>query len=188
MLLMGLRNRNDDRIWTEFCARYQPLLVAFGQRLGLVLQDAQDAAQETLLAFVNAYREGKYDRQKGRLRTWLSGIARHKIRDIRRRRAREPGLAYGGAGQIDVGEIADEGVNEIWEAEWKRAIANACMEQVRNQFEPTTIRAFELFVLNDWPADEVASVLGTSRNAVFLAKRRVLSRMREIHAQLEENW
>ena len=70
-LLAGLRDRSNDACWSEFFGRYQPLLVGFGHKLGLSETDAQDAAQETLMAFVSTYREGGYDRQKGRLRTWL---------------------------------------------------------------------------------------------------------------------
>ena len=59
-LLMGLQAR-DDPAWTTFYSRYQPVLVAFGKRLGLRESDAQDAAQEALLAFADGFRKGQYD-------------------------------------------------------------------------------------------------------------------------------
>jgi len=62
------------------------------------------------------------------------------------------------------------------------------MENVCRHMEVSTIQAFELFVLKEWPADKVASHLGISQNAVFKAKRRVLSRMRETYKYLEANW
>jgi RNA polymerase sigma-70 factor (ECF subfamily) len=189
MLLLGLRDQGDDRIWSEFCSRYRPLLVSFARRLGLAAQDAQDAAQEALLAFATAYREGKYDREKGRLRTWLSAIATRKVRDIQRHRLRDLATGAGGETKDLIREIPDDrAVADLWDAEWRRAVVSACLQEIRGQVEPTTLQAFELFVLKEWPAESVATHLGISRNAVFLAKRRVLTRMREIQRQLEDFW
>ncbi|MCH7721132.1 MAG: hypothetical protein IH988_09125, partial [Planctomycetes bacterium] len=88
-LLEGLRNTNDHRAWQRFSDRYRPMVVGFASSLGLDDSDAQDAAQDTLLAFTKGYLAGEYDRDKGRLRSWLFGISWRKIRDIQRRQGRE---------------------------------------------------------------------------------------------------
>jgi len=187
--LLALRDQGNDQIWTDFCTRYQPLLLSFARKLGLTEHDAQDAAQEALLAFAEAYREGKYDRDKGRLRKWLLGIAAFKIRDVQRRHGREIALAETDDKTGLIGGLPDEhSMGQLWEAEWHRAIIGQCMDQVRGQFEPATLEAFELFVLQEWPAEKVASHLNISANAVFKAKRRVLSRIREAYSYLQENW
>ncbi|MDM7998830.1 MAG: sigma-70 family RNA polymerase sigma factor [Dehalococcoidia bacterium] len=187
-LLAGLHDRGNERAWGEFDARYHPLLISFGRRLGLAEHDAYDAAQETLLAFAEAYRQGRYDREKGRLRTWLYGIATNKIRDLQRRRAREiVGDAADRTGLME--QIPDEHtMSEAWEAEWQAAVLAACTEEVRHQVEASTMQAFELFVLKGRPGEEVAQHLGISRDAVFKAKRRVLTRMREVYDRLQADW
>ena len=50
------------------------------------------------------------------------------------------------------------------------------------------MQAFELLVLSERPAEEVAAQLGMSVNAALKAKRRVLARMREIYRALEADW
>jgi len=85
-LLEGLRDAGNDGAWQRFFDRYQPMLVSFGKKLGLSEQDAQDAAQESMKAFAEAYRKERYDPTKGRLRSWLFGIAQNKIVDSHRRR------------------------------------------------------------------------------------------------------
>jgi RNA polymerase sigma factor (sigma-70 family) len=188
-LLAGLRDPQDDVVWREFCERYRPVLVSFASRLGLGRPEAEDAAQETLLAFATSYRQGHYDREKGRLRSWLSGIAQNKIRDIQRRRQREAAIGDGKETTAFVERFPDpHSLSEVWEAEWRRALVRACLERVRSQVEPTTIRAFELFALREWPAEEVASHLGLSRNAVYKAKNHVLSRLRSMRKDLEGSW
>jgi RNA polymerase sigma-70 factor (ECF subfamily) len=188
-LLAGLRDRSNDACWGEFFTRYQPLLVAFGRKLGLTETDAHDAAQETLMAFVSAYREGGYDREKGRLRTWLMGIASHKIRDLQRKRGREKVVADNPGSTAFLNKIPDdEAVSQIWDAEWHESIIKRCLEEVRRQVKPRTMEAFELFALQGLSAEQVAQKLGMTENAVWIAKNRVLTRMRETQKYLEENW
>lgn len=188
-LLVGLRASSNDEVWTDFYTRYQPLLVAVGRRLGLSDQDAQDAAQEALLAFADGYRRGQYDRSKGRLRTWLFGIAVKKIRDIQRRNGKNSAVVEpADKTRVLNAKADDHSLSEIWESEWERRLLQVCMENVCRHMEVSTVQAFELFVLKEWPAEKVASHLGLTRNAVFKAKRRVLSRMRETYKYLQANW
>jgi RNA polymerase sigma-70 factor (ECF subfamily) len=187
-LLAGLKDR-DENVWEQFCTRYQPLLVAFAKRMGLKEQDAQDAAQETLLAFLSAYREGGYAREKGRLRTWLFGIASHKVRDIQRRRGREVVVADNPDTTAFMDKVADdEHMTQAWDEEWQRAVMKQCLDEVRTQVKPKTMEAFELFALQGWPAEKVAAHLNMTENAVWIAKNRVLSRLRKFQEYLEENF
>lgn len=187
-LITGLKDGGNDRVWGEFCARYRPVLVSFAQRLGLLRDDAEDAAQEALIAFAEGCRQGEYDPGRGRLRTWLFGIARHKVMNLRRLEGRRH-IAHPEDRTRILDSAPDEAsMSATWEAEWRRAIIEVCLQEVRRIFEPATVRAFELFVLQEWPAERVAAELGISRNAVFKAKHRVLTRMREAYRYLDANW
>ncbi|MFQ5490503.1 MAG: RNA polymerase sigma factor [Phycisphaerae bacterium] len=188
-LLEGLRDAGNDALWTLFCERYRPVVVSVGRRLGLSADEAEDGAQEALLAFATAYRAGRYDRDKGRLRSWLMGIANKKIRDVQRRRPRETPVGQQNSGTgIITGQIDEHTLSEAWEAEWQRAIVKACLAQVRGKVEAKTMQAFELLVIKNWPVDQVVETLGMNRNSIYQAKSRVLAHMREIHHQLDQTW
>jgi hypothetical protein len=83
-LLLGLADPGNRTVWQQFVERYRPPILRFARRRGLTGDDAEDAAQQSLVAFAQAYQEGRYDREKGRLRSWLFGIARNQIRKTRR--------------------------------------------------------------------------------------------------------
>jgi len=187
--LVGLKDHPADQAWSQFCERYRPVLTAFARRLGLSEHDAEDAAQETLVAFLEAYRRGEYDRDKGRLRNWLLGIAKNKVRYLQRQKGRDLVIVAGDDQSGVMTKIADDqSISELWEAEWRRAVIKVCLAQVRSQVEASTMQAFELLTLSERPAEEVASQLGMTVNAILKAKRRVLARMREIYRALEANW
>ncbi len=187
-LLEGLKQAEDGTIWRQFDQRYRPLLLNYARRLGLAGADAEDATQQSLIAFCTAYQQGKYDRDKGRLRSWLFGIARRQIKRAIRRR-------YDGQMQVHAhtdqtsffAQIADEDRWEaMWEEQWQQAVLAECLREVRTQFDAKTIQAFELFAWKGLSAKQVARDLGISENAVFLAKHRILKRVRELLPGVEE--
>lgn len=186
ILLEGLKDTASDS-WQEFDARYRQLLIAVGRRLGLQASDADDAAQETVATFIVQYRQGQYDRHKGRLRDWLAGIMSHKVRDIQRRQHSQKNLAN----QLSIQsleQVPAPAVQAAMEQEHASAVLRQCLEVVRREVTPQTFHSFDLFVLQQWSADQVAQKLAVSTDVVYQNKRRILQRIRQLLPQLEESW
>ncbi len=189
-LLDGLKDPHNQAVWGQYVERYRPLLVRYGRRLGLREDEAEDVAQQILIEFSKAYQAGKYDRDKGRLRVWLFGIARNLIRNWQRRARRRERQVGFDSQQTDVfHRIEDnDALGAAWEQEWRDAVLKQCLVQVRAEVQPQTFEAFERFAYSEKPAEEVARELGITANAVFSAKRRVLRRIRELMPLVDEQW
>ena len=188
LLLEGLRNQ-DHAIWRQYVGRYQPLLLRYCRKLGLGDADADDVAQQTLIEFSKSFQAGKYDREKGRLRHWLFGIAHNQIRNWKRRRPPDQPVGAAGEDSDLLAKLGDDRrMEEYWEEEWRSSLMAHAMELVRSEVEPRTWQAFQQFALAGRPAEEVGSEFGLTANAIFSAKRRILRRLRERLADLEENW
>ena len=187
ILLEGLKDRTDDTVWREFDSRYRPILLAVGRRLGLSPADSEDAAQETLVAFLAEYQAGGYQRQAGRLRDWLAGIMTHKVQDSRRRSTRQQQMLRDAA---ENGDLARDqpSVERAMEEECHAALLRQCLERVRMEVAPQTIESFEMFALQQRPAEQVARQLGVTIDVVYQNKRRVLLRIRELLPELEKSW
>jgi len=190
-LLEGLKDPQNQTVWSEFVSRHRPLILGYCARLGIARADAEDLAQEALLAFARAYADGKYDVQRGRLRAWLHGIANNVINNFRRSsKQRHERQADGGDGSGDLFARRPDAKaqEEIWEGEWRRSILRTALERARAEFAPSTFRAFELFACEGRAAEVVAAELGISRNAVYIAKHRVLQRLRDLQKDTEALW
>lgn len=187
-LLEGLRQPGNDTVWAQFDQRYRPMIVSYARRLGLGEDDAQDAAQQTLIAFNTSYQDGKYEREKGRLRTWLFGIARNQILNARRRRQKREVQVVDASGETQFfNRVEDEGeMAELWEQEWREAVLRQCLEEIRREFDAKTLEAFELFAWKGKSAQEVGEKLDMSANAVFLVKHRVMKRIKALVPKMEE--
>jgi RNA polymerase sigma-70 factor (ECF subfamily) len=186
-LLLGLNDSQNGEAWSRYVGRYRPLIVAFGRRLGLKVEDAEDAAQTTLFEFSEAFRAGRYDRDRGRLRAWLFGIAERQVQNVRRRVIRSAAVSapepYSGF-LAEAADPVDPGA--AWEEAWRQAVLRQALDEVSRQVEGRTFEAFRLFALDGMPAESVADRLGMTENAVFGAKRRVVGRLREVLPLMED--
>ena len=185
-ILLGLRRFDNDDAWRRFHTRFQKPILAFARRIGLTPSEADDCAQETLLEFANAYRSGKYDPDRGRLSSWLFGIAYRKALQARDARGRGTARKSEGANTEFWRSLPDEqSATEVFEREWRQAVFERCLEQVRREVAENTFLAFVLTVCQGRSPDEAAAALGITRGSVYTSKHRVLRRVRELQQQLE---
>jgi RNA polymerase sigma-70 factor (ECF subfamily) len=74
----------------------------------------------------------------------------------------------------------------VWDEEHDRHVIHRLLELLQPHFEPATWQAFHRLVRDGARAADVAAELGTTVNAVLLAKSRVLRRLRQEAAGLTD--
>ena len=153
---------------------YTPLLFFWARRCGETEQDAADLVQDVFVSLVRTLPTFHYDRN-GQFRSWLRTLTLNKLRDRKRHDARQDKLA---ANRAIVDELPD--IAEVfWEAEYQQTLTRRALQLMQAEFAPATWKACWETVVQDRPAEEVARELGISENAVYIAKCRVLRRLRQ---------
>ncbi len=184
-LLENLFEREDPEAWEEYHRGLRPILVRSANRMGFHGDDAADVAQETLMRAVTAGRRGQYDREQGRLRTWMQAMLRHIAID----RLRRTDLGCAPRGDSVLAELpsADE-TAAIWHEEVRSRIHSEALRLLREhgRVPETTLRAFEMTALEGRAVREVATELGLEPNAVYIAKHNCLSQLTERVDELTE--
>lgn len=182
-LLIRLRDPADAESWLCFMQLYGPLIHQFARRRGLQEADAADIAQEVATQVVRSIRSFEYQPERGRFRDWLGTVVRHRVGRLFKRQA---GRAAGGGDWLnDLPAVEQD--NE-WSAEFNAHVLAAAMERAKPGFEESTWEAFRLAWMEQTPAAAVAERLGLSVAAVYLAKSRVLKRLREEVVALADDW
>ncbi len=181
-LLDALGERDNEPAWHHINARYRPVIAGLARRLGLKDADADEVAQQTLSEFVRAFREGRYKREKGRLSSWILGIAHHTAAKALRdgKRASVPG-------QTAMADVPDESeLRGIWTDERDRAIVARALSLLRDEasIDERTLEVFELIAFRGVPAVEAASQCGMSVDQAYVAKSRVTKKLREVVEKL----
>jgi DNA-directed RNA polymerase specialized sigma24 family protein len=175
-----------ESAWSELDARYRPVLVGFADELGRAgggsgwsRADAEDAAQWTLAELLKSLRTGGYARDKGRLRSWIMGIARNRVRMIRRSMARRNAALV-----ADAAPAPDEDatLDAIWDREQERAVLTRAMAIVAGRVTPETMNLFNLVTIRG--LTEAAAECGVGVEKVYVAKTHVTQALRETPAAL----
>lgn len=169
-LLVQLREPRDHKAWGRFVELYSPLLYHWLRDSGLQPADSADVVQEVFVAVFS--HAPQFDRQRtGSFRAWLKTIVQNKVRTFLRRRTVTMSIE-GQTLAVPPTTLAN------WDAEYATTLLARALELIESEFEPTTWKAFRLLQMDGQPAAQVAAELGVSRNAVYIARCRVLSRLR----------
>ena len=181
-LLERLRQTEDRDAWPRFVALAAPFLFEVARRYGLQEADAADAVQDVFAVLAQKLPAFRYEPAHS-FRAWLRTVLLNRCRDLRRRQAAAP-LAPGGGTLPDVA-VADP-VELFADDEYRCAVAVRALRLMQAEFPEPTWRACWEQVVNDRPAAEVAAELGITRNMAYLARSRVLARLRQELAGLLE--
>ncbi|MEZ5304650.1 MAG: sigma-70 family RNA polymerase sigma factor [Verrucomicrobiales bacterium] len=178
-LLLRLRDRADGRAWSEFVEIYTPLVFAYCQKREIGRPDAADICQEVMRSVSLAMGNFRYDPEKGRFRAWLFTAVRHAVGRHFRKLSSRP-LSVSETRLLDaLDREPDAGEAGEWERDYQRQLLAWALEKIRPEFAPRIWQVFEATALEERPPDEVAAETGMTRNAIAIAKHRVLARLRD---------
>jgi RNA polymerase sigma factor (sigma-70 family) len=177
-LLLRVRDAADQEAWQQFVDLYAPLIYKLGRRRGLQDADAADLTQEVFRSIASAIKELDYDRRHGTFRGWLYTVTRNKLADLLT--ARKPAERGSGdtAHQLFLQEQPDRD-SDYWDTEYERRVFAWAVGRVRGEFKHATWQAFQLVAVEGKSGEEAASTLGMSIGAVYMAKCRVLARIKK---------
>lgn len=179
-LLERLRGQPDRTDWQRWVDLYVPLLRGWLRQHGLQAADMDDLVQEVLAVVVRELPHFRHNRRTGAFRRWLRTILVHRLRDFWRARRSRPQSA----GDSDllrlIEQLSDpnDPLVRLWDEEHDRYVVRRLLERIEAEVAPSTWQAFRRVVIEERDEETVAGELGLSVNAVFIAKSRVLSRLR----------
>jgi RNA polymerase sigma factor (sigma-70 family) len=188
-LVLRLRNPGDEAAWAEFVDLYEPLVYRLARNKGLQDADAQDLCQEVFRAVASAIERWDPDPAKGKFRAWLFRITRNLLVNFLARQRRQPR----GSGSTSVQELLkaqpsnDDQAEAEFRAEFQRRAFRWAAERVKNEFTDSTWQAFWRTGVENQPIAVVAKALGLSTGAVYIARSRVLARLRQEVEQLTDD-
>jgi RNA polymerase sigma-70 factor (ECF subfamily) len=180
-LLARLKDLQDLDAWNRLNDLYGPLIRSWAIRLGVRGSDADDLMQEVMTVVVRRFPEFVHPDRPGAFRGWLRAIAANCARDAWRARRvapKAPGGTDFGSYLARLEDPTDD-LSREWDREHDVYVTRRMLERIKPDFEAKTWELFQQFVLDGHSADAVAAACGTSPNAVYIAKSRVLARLRE---------
>jgi RNA polymerase sigma-70 factor (ECF subfamily) len=187
-LIEKLKRPEDMDAWSEFVSIYQPLIVGICRKKGLQHADANDVAQEVLSRVAKGIQSFDYSKTGATFRGWLYRITRNLTVDFFRRRDKDP--LNKALAPNDFHLLPEPSADESreFDVEFQRHLFLVVAQNVESQMRPQTWAAFWKVEIERQDPSKVAEDLGVSRGAVYVAKSRVVARLRkEVQSRLEES-
>lgn len=180
-LLDRLRDQPEEPDWQRLVLVYTPLIRNWLKRYSVPQQDCHDLVQEVLAVVVRRIPEFEHNQRTGAFRNWLRTITVNCLRDFWRSNRFRPVAGGGSDFQEVLAQLEDpeSGLSQTWNREHDLFVTQILLQQIQPLFEKTTWAAFHRTALEGISADQVAQELNVSTNAVFIAKSRVLARLRQ---------
>jgi RNA polymerase sigma-70 factor (ECF subfamily) len=186
-LIVRIRDPRDEQAWSEFLEIYEPLVYRLARSKGFQDADAAELTQEVFLAVSSAVERWDPDPARGKFRNWLFRIARNLMINLLAKQRRHPQ----GSGKTQIRELleaqpAPNGEDSaLFEHQYKREAFRWAAERVRLDFRDSTWQAFWQTAVEEQPCADVAQRLGMSVGAVYIARSRVMARLRQKIERLE---
>lgn len=174
-------------------ALHRPYLMRYAASRLKQRDAAEDVVQETLLAAIHG---GATFREDSTLRTWLTGILKHKIFDRCRHEARDP-VSAGLAAAARVDGDADESIDGLFDADghwitppspWpdpQQCLENRQFWEILNRgldaLPKATAHAYYLREIEGWGTEQICAELGiTAANCWVMLYRARMSLREEL--------
>ncbi len=178
-LLLRLGDPQDQEAWYEFASIYRPMICRVGRRLGLQDADAENLAQVVLAKVGDRVVEWEAGKPAGSFRRWLSRVAKNAALDAIRRV--KPDAGRGGTSllfQLRQIEKSSDFSGTLLRLELEREAFRWAASRIRDEFTADTWTAFWDTMVDGKPCADVAKQLEKSLGAVYIARTRVVQRLK----------
>ena len=186
-LVLRIQDPRNQAAWAEFVAIYEPLVYRLARRKGLQDADARDLCQDVFRAVAKAARRWVPDPERGSFRGWLFRIARNLLLNFIRQERRHPR----GAGDSDIARLIDvqfaaaDEPSRLAEEQYRCELFQIAARAIEPEFSRSTWLAFWRTSVEAGEVATVAQELGLTPGAVYIARCRVLARLRQRVQEIE---
>lgn len=179
-LRAGADSESDS--WQQFMDIYTPLLRSWIGRYEMQPNDVDDLVQEVMIVVLRELPAFRHSGRRGAFRAWLRMTVANRLRNFWRARRHRPVVRGGTEAWGELDQLTDpySNLSRLWDHQHDQHVTRQLLRLIEGDFTPNTWQAFRLVVLDGAKADQAAAELKMSVNAVFIAKSRVLSRLREV--------
>lgn len=186
-LIARIKDPADGTAWAEFLGIYRPVIYRLSRKRGLQDADAQDVTQQVLLSIAKAVERWQPGPDRPPFRAWLVTITRNAVNKALSRRKPDVGSGSSSVALLLNMHCATD-VDEAFDLESRLAALQYATAQIRPEFSDMTWRLFWESVVLGKSVAEVALESGRTSGAVYMARFKVLQRLKAKAREVSGIW
>jgi RNA polymerase sigma-70 factor, ECF subfamily len=179
--LLDQLSAGTEAAWNELDTLYRPLIFGWLRRFDFQLSDQEDLTQDVMSKLHREIKKFEHNGRVGAFRSWLKTITANQARDFIRSGRFQPKAIGDSTFQAVINQLDDPNsdASREFDRQHDAFVVRRMLDAIKPEFEESTLEAFTLHVLSGLSASEVAEQMGTTTGNVYVAKSRVLRRLRE---------
>jgi RNA polymerase sigma-70 factor, ECF subfamily len=187
-LILRIRDPQDALAWSQFMAIYGPVVYLLSRRRGLQHADAEDLCQCVFLSVAKSVAAWEAQQGGPRFRNWLGRVVRNAILNAMTRTKPDRATVATSVHDLlldipDCNDMTTALLNESRMEAYRWAAT-----QVQTEFRTSTWTMFQETTIGGRNIEDVAKTLGSSSGAVYVARCRVMQRIKEKVNEVSDFW
>lgn len=184
-LLARLSDPTDREAWDQFAYLYRPVIYRIARGRGFQDADGQDLAQQVLMSVARAIPDWHRSTEQTRFRHWLKKVTKNAILNALTRGPKERANGPSAMFSLNHEAVDDSNLEKQIDTEHRREIYRQAAAIVQQHVQQSTWEAFRRSTILEETPQQVSQHTGLSIGSVYVARSRVLQKLRDAVAEIE---
>ena len=181
-VLRAVANTENEAAWRRFFDLYAGFVFSIARSKGLKDEDADDVVQVVFADLARNLPTFKYDRAKGRFRSYLSGLVHWRVNDRLRSGKRDAELKCAFCEEAKSAASAPD--EDFEEHEWQQAALEEALRRIKPEVRPEHYAAFVASAVEGQDTETVMRLHGLTSDNLYQIRKRLTARLRAAVAQV----
>ncbi len=180
-VLKAVADTGNEAAWQRLFDLYAGFVYSIARSKGLNVEDADDIVQVVFTDLARNLPSFRYDRTKGRFRSYLSALVNWRVMDRLKSGKRDVELK---AGFLEEAKATTPEDDSFAEQEWQAAAMEEALRRIKPEVKPEHYAAFVASAVEGQDTDTVTRLYGISRDNLYQIRTRLTARIREVVGQV----
>ena len=175
-VLKAVADTENEAAWNRLFDLYAGLVFSIARAKGLKDEDADDVVQVVFADLARMMPTFKYDRAKGKFRSYLIGLVHWRVKDKLRLALRDKELK---ADYIKEAASLPPADRDFAEREWQSAALEEALRRIKPDVRPEHYAAFVASAVEGQDTETVMRLYNLSRDNLYQIRKRLTAKLQE---------
>ena len=180
-VIRAVANTENEAAWQRFFDLYAGFVFSIARSKGLNDTDADDIVQMVFVDLMRNLLSFKYDREKGRFRSYLAALVKWRVIDRLKAVRRDADLK---ADFMEEAKATGPGDDEFADREWKAVAMDHALRRIKSSVRPEHYAAFVASTVEGQDTETVMKLYKLSRDNLYQIRKRLSERLRKVMSEV----
>ena len=181
-VIRAVANTENEAAWQRFFDLYAGFVFSIARSKGFNDTDADDIVQMVFSDLARNLPSFKYDREKGRFRSYLAALVKWRVIDRLKAVRRDADLKADFMEEAKSAATTED--EDFEEREWQSAAMEETLRRIKPEVRPEHYAAFVASAVEGQDTDVVTKLYGISRDSLYQIRKRLTVKLREKLAEV----